>query len=147
MKVRIVVADESSANFYDTWKPTAPLADAGSLANPVAGLADRELESDRPGRGAGGMASRRHGVTGERSSRRHATELFAKNVAHAIDAQRARHEFDRLVLVAGPRMLGMLRSALPVACRSMIAAEVGKDLAHHGSDDIMQAIPKDTFWQ
>jgi protein required for attachment to host cells len=146
MNIRIVVANENSANIYDTARPNAPLASVGFLSNPMARLADRELESDRPGRGAGGMAGGRHGVTGERSARRHATELFVKDVAQTIDLQRKRHEFDRLVLVAGPRMLGMLREALPDQSRLMIAAEVGKDLTQHHSNDIIGAIPKETFW-
>jgi protein required for attachment to host cells len=55
-------------------------------------------------------------------------------------------KFDKLVLVAPPRMLGLLRQSLPTQSQSLLAAEIPKDLAQHAPAAIMNAIPKDTFW-
>ena len=60
MNLRVVVADEREANFFDVEKPQADLSACGSLHNDAA-RPDRELETDRPGRrfsGADGQSAR-----------------------------------------------------------------------------------------
>jgi protein required for attachment to host cells len=145
MNIRLVVADERVANFFDVSKPHEPPESRGSLHNSGA-RPDRELESDRPGRRFGGTDGNRHAVDGERSAERHEMELFAKSVARTLDGARTRNEFDRLVLIAGPRMLGLLRASLPEPCRSVVAAEVTKDLVLHDLDAIREAVPREVFF-
>ena len=142
--VRVVVADERDATFFDLTKPQAPLEERGSLHNDAA-RPDRELETDRPGRRFGGTHGNRHAVDGERSTQRHETELFAKQVCQALDGARTRHEFDRLVIIAAPRMLGMLRESLPAPCQAVVAAEVAKDFSLDQIDSIRDAVPRDAF--
>ena len=154
--VRIVVADERQANFFDLWKPRGPLFACGSVENPTAGMKDMDLETDREGRRFGGtqgvahagnQAGHHHGVNGERSTERHEMSQYARAVARKIDEGRRKHEFDRLVIVAGPRMLGLLRQELPDTCRGVIAGEIPKDLLHRGDDAIRSAVPKDAFFE
>jgi len=144
MNVRVVVADEREANFFDLAKAQSSPQPCGSLRNEAA-RPDRELETDRPGRRFGGTDGNRHAVDGERSTERHAMEQFAKEVAQTLDGARTRHEFDRLVIVAGPRMLGLLRDALSEPCRSVVAAEVAKDLVHHDPVAIRDSVPRTAF--
>jgi protein required for attachment to host cells len=143
MNVRIVVADEREANFFDTIRINAPLVARGSMQNPAAGLKDSDLETDRPGRRFG-MQGHRHAVDGERSTEKHELTLFAKHVAERIDAGRVHQEFDRLVLIAPPKMLGLLRQSMPTPLQSMLAGEVPKDLMHQGVDAIRNAVPWDS---
>lgn len=145
MNIRVVVADETQASFFDMRNATARPQARGTLINQAARLKDRDLETDRPGRRFGGTGAR-HAVDGERSSERHETELFAHEVAAALDVARTRREFDRLILVAGPRMLGLLRSALPEQCRATIAAEIGKDFARQDESELGAAVPREAFF-
>ena len=157
MNVRVVVADERHATFFDASKYGAPLATRGTVENPASGLKDSDLETDRAGRrfggtngvrhGVGVQAGHHHGVDGERSTERHELSLFAKEVAQRIDKDRINHEFDRLIIVAGPKMLGLLRQELPTPCKGVLAGEIAKDLAQHGEDAIMKALPQDAFFQ
>lgn len=145
MNVRIVVADEREANFFDLGNAQAAPQARGALHNEAAAQPDRELETDRAGRRFGGTDGNRHAVDGERSTQRHETEQFAREVARTLDGARVRHEFDRLVLIAPPRMLGLLRDALPTTCRSVVTAEVAKDFVHHGVETIRDAVPREVF--
>jgi protein required for attachment to host cells len=157
MNVRVVVADERLANFFDAVKYGAPLAARGTVENPAGGMKDRELETDRAGRryggtsgvthGSGPAAGHHHGVNGERSTERHELALFAKEVAQRIDAGRINHEFDKVILIAGPRMLGLLRQELPQTCKDIVAGEVSKDLVQHEPDAILEALPREAFFQ
>jgi protein required for attachment to host cells len=156
MNVRIVVADEREANFFLASSPRAPLAARGSIQNETGGMRDSELETDRAGRrfggtsgprhGVGVQAGHHHGVDGERSTKQHELTLFAKEVAQRIDSDRMSHAFDKLVLVAPPKMLGLLRQSLTKQTQAMLAAEISKDLLHLGPDAILDAVPKETFW-
>lgn len=141
---RLVVADERAAVFLDASSLSSPLELRATLLNDNAGLKDRDLETDRSGRGSG-VGGRRHGVGGERSTRRHLLELFARHVATQVDEARKRREFDKLVLVAGPRLLGLLREGLPVPSRALVVAEIDKELAHHDMQAIRNAVPRAAF--
>jgi protein required for attachment to host cells len=156
MNVRIVVADERQANFFDAVTPKAPLTARGSLINESGGKKDIELETDRAGRrygGANGVShggqaqGHHHGVNGERSTEQHDLTIFAKEVAKRIDAGRTNNEFDKLVLVAAPKMLGLLRQSLNSPAQSMLAGTVSKDIVHQGEDAILRVIPEDAFFQ
>jgi protein required for attachment to host cells len=146
MNVRVLVADEHEANFFDASSPGAPLEIRGSMLNETATLHDRDLETDRAGRGFNSGAPGRHAMDGERSTKRHGMEQFAKEIARAIDDARARNEFERLVIVAGPKMLGWLRNALSEPTRSVVAAEIAKDLVHEDAQHIRDEVPREVFF-
>ena len=153
--VRIVVADERQASFFDAVTPKSPMTERGSLHNERGGKRDIELETDRPGRrtggtgggghGGSGVEGHHHGVTGEKSTVQHELTLFAKEVARRIETDRARNEFDRLVLVAGPKMLGLLRQSLSSPTQSMLAGEISKDILRQGPDVILKCVPIEAF--
>jgi protein required for attachment to host cells len=154
MSIRIVVADERQANFFDAVSPSSPLAERGSLMNGTAGKKDRDLETDRPGRrfggttgtthGSGPGGSHHHGV-GESSTEQHNIALFTKEVARRIDADRAKNNFDKLVLIAPPKIMGLLRQSLPTQSQSLVVGEITKDFLHQGEEAILKAIPPELF--
>ena len=152
MRVRIVVADQGEARFYDIARPDAGLQPAGRLTDPKAHLHDRDFKSDRPGRvfdHAPAATGRRgavahHGTGGERRPRKHEAELFARQIAEQLDAATP-GEFDRLVLMAGPAFLGLLRAALSKALHLKLVAEVPKDLVHQGDDAVRAHLSSEIF--
>jgi protein required for attachment to host cells len=146
MKIRIVVADEREASLFDVRDVSAPLELAAKIENPSAGLKGIELESDRPGRSFDSTSPHRHAMDGERASRRwHEQATFARTIVDELENGRNRHEFDRLIVMAGPRMLGLIREALPDAARPLLAAEISKDLVHVDADTLRAYVPKDAF--
>ena len=146
MNVRVIVADQSEAKFFDITGPIAPLVPRGSAHNEFFRRHDTELETDLEGRGFG-PTGQRHGVNGERSTERHETANFARGVARRIEGDRVARAFDKLILIAGPRMLGLLRQALPATCRGAVAGEISKDLSHADAQAIREAIPSDVFFR
>jgi len=151
MRIRIVVADQAEATFYDIEHLAEGLHAAGRLEHPEAHLHDRDLVSDRPGRvfdrapnpGHRRGATARHGTGGERSPHKHEAQLFARRVAEELARQGP--GFDRLVLMAGPQMLGLLREALTETTREKLVAEVNKDLAHQPSSAVLEHLPQTAF--
>jgi len=153
MRVRIVVADRSEARFYDVERREGELQLVGQVSDPSAHLHDRDLKSDRPGRkfdrapmqsGRRG-ATAHHGVGSDRSPRQHEAELFAHKITDEVASAQRADGFDRLVLIAPPAFLGLLRKALPAALRRMLAAEIAKDLVHEPPSAVSTHLPQETF--
>lgn len=153
MKVRIVVADQAEAAFYDLHHADEHPQFAGGMTDPAAHLHDRDLKSDRPGRvfdhaaRAGERRGRtsRHGTGGERSPRKHEAAQFARRVAEQLQGAYRDAAFERLVLIAPPSFIGQLRQALPQTLASVVAAEVGKDLVHAPPGELRSHLPPEAF--
>lgn len=52
---------------------------------------------------------------------------FARKVCAGLDA--ARDQYDRLIIAAGPRMLGLIRSVLSDPLKQSVLGEIPKDLS------------------
>jgi protein required for attachment to host cells len=153
MIARIVVANQSEARFYDSSGPASQLHAAGQLVNPDARLPDRDLKSDRPGRVFSSASSgngRRgavahHGTGGEQSPRKHVATIFARRIVDELTKAKQDRKFDRLVLIAAPAFLGILRKALPESLQSIVTAEVAKDLHDPTDDEVREHLPAQAF--
>jgi protein required for attachment to host cells len=153
MRVRIVIANQSEARFFDSLGGPRSLVPAGTLLNPQARLHDQDLESDRPGRvfnfaasaGKRRGASPRHGANGERSTHQHVIEKFARRIGAELGRAYQARKFDRVVLVAEPAFLGRLRRALPAHLRTQVAAEVPHDLVHQPGSDVRTYLPSTVY--
>ena len=106
------------------------------LENP----ATRAAGSDRPGRSFSSTGPRRSGYE-QTDWHRQAEERFAKRAARMLEDAAQGGESD-LVLVAPPQFLGSLPHQLEASVRRRLRAEINKDLVHHETDDIAQAIAR-----
>lgn len=146
MRVRVIVADQSEARFYDISDADAQLQPAGRIVDPDAH--EEELGSERRARGYErdtfvAVAPRSGG--GEPRPRRDAAMRFARQIAAELDASRRQDRFDRTVLMAGPAFIGLLRSALSAPVRATLMAEVRKDLVHEDDSTIHAFVPPEVF--
>lgn len=87
----------------------------------------RELGTDRPGRVYQSEGGSRSSMQ-ETDWHDQAEEGFVSHVAERFKAAVVGHEVDGIILVAPPRVLGMLRKHLDPSLRSTVIAEVAKDL-------------------
>jgi protein required for attachment to host cells len=152
MRVRVIVADQSQARFYDMIGVDAQLQPLGQMVDPEASSQDQELTSGRGyDRAVVTDAARKVGfaqrsASSEPRPRKDAAMRFARQVAAALDTAYRRDDgFDRTVLVAGPSFIGLLRSALSEPVRATLVAEVRKDLVHQDDETIQAYIPPDAF--
>lgn len=134
----ILIADGARARILES-------TGKGKGVQPVAGSdlnADhrpsRELLADRPGHVYESVGSARHAVEPRTDPHRALERLFAYQLADILAGRLAAGEFDRLIVVAPPGMLGDLRKALSAPVRETVAAEVGKDLTKVPNHEILQ---------
>ena len=149
MTARILIADQAEARSYEVAEIGGAMRRVGEMKNPKARLHNRDLVSDRPGRvfdHAAGEGQRRgavahHAVGGEETPKRHDALAFASHIVQSLQSARHAREFDRLVIVAGPRFMGLLRAAVPGHLSDIVVAEVTKDLVHEADDKILSYLP------
>mgnify|MGYP003504929667 FL=1 len=61
-RIRIVVADQAEAVFYDSPSLQAAPREVGRISDPAAHLHNRDLVSDRPGRSYESVGGARHAI-------------------------------------------------------------------------------------
>jgi protein required for attachment to host cells len=109
--------------------------DGGRGAHPVAGLAfeadlppTHDIVTDRRSRAFEKGNPTRHAIEPKTDPREQLKRQHLAALADALDARLAAGAFDRLVLVAPPHALGVLRDCLTDKLRSAVKGELAKDL-------------------
>jgi len=138
----VLVADKSRARVFAAASATGALEEKAVFVNPENRVPERELVTDRPGRAHSSVGGQRSGMSGEVDARTHEAEMFAKEVAGHLAKARGRGEFDRLVLVAAPAFLGMLRPKLDAQVRACVSVSLDKDLTHLNAGELRGHLPQ-----
>jgi protein required for attachment to host cells len=140
-RIRIVVADQAEAIFYDAPSLEARPTEVGRISDPVAHQHDRELASDRPGRSYESVGGARHAIERENDPRWQEAVRFARRISCRLDDALRRGEFDELIVVAGPPFLGLIRSELSRPARERVVHEIRKDLVHGPVEALRRHLP------
>jgi protein required for attachment to host cells len=99
----------------------------------------REQGTDRPGRKYGTDGVSRSAV-GETDWHEQAEERFAVEIADTLYEMEHAQQFDELVVVAPPKMLGDLRAAFHPEVAQCVVAEVPKDLTTHPIPELAKVL-------
>jgi protein required for attachment to host cells len=137
----IVAADSSRARILQV-AGREQLVEVENLMNPEGRLHNREINTDAKGRFAGPDRPGGHSSDDEERTVEHYNELFAKRVAGYLDKARNDQRYERLVLVAAPKILGQLRKELGKEVEKLVVDELDKDLAWLNAREIEQYFAK-----
>jgi protein required for attachment to host cells len=124
------------------------LRNRGTQANPELVLENeieqdnpptREQGTDRPGRKPGSDGVSRSAIE-ETDLHQRAEQKFAASLAKRLYEMGHAHEYQALVVVAPPRMLGDLRAALHPEVARRVVGEVPKDLLSHSLPELTRLL-------
>lgn len=124
----VVVADSSRARFFTLVSRVEPLQEMEGMLHAEGRMRDQEEVSDRQGGLAGGHGEGGHAFEAPTDIKHHEAEVFAKQIANKLEHGRVNHEYDKLILVAAPAILGVLRQALNDHVVNLIASSLDKNL-------------------
>jgi protein required for attachment to host cells len=145
----VLVADATQARLFSVEQgpgaaghPTLRLAELKTLINPERMMKSHELfkgnRSDAGGRSTG---HNQYTFDDHRDAHERAFEQrFAALVKHELDALAADRHAERLVIAAGPRMIGHLREARSSALLSREIIEERVDLGRKSEPEILEAL-------
>lgn len=124
----ILVAHRSGARFFSSRGPNTELTLVDDVDHAEGRLRAGDIDADRPGRVHDRVGEQRHGVSSEESPTEHLAVEFAKALAGRLKSAQEAGQFQRLVLVAGPKFLGHLRDALDSQTAALVTASLDKNL-------------------
>jgi protein required for attachment to host cells len=136
----ILTANRTGARIFD--KQGGMLTLLETIENEQGRLRDRDIDSDRPGRAFDRATSARHALSTEESPHERIVKAFARGLADKLRQARLAGRFERLVIVAEPHMLGLIREALDVVTARTVIASVAKDLAQVPVDELAGHLPE-----
>lgn len=135
----VVVSDSEKALFLvnrtDDADPHLEVVDKEQEANPP----DREQKSDQPGQSQESAAP---GVRSYQETDFHALqkERFASDLAERLYKMAHAGKYDRLVLVASPQVLGVVRDEMHKEVADRLVATVDKTLTNHPLHEIERIV-------
>jgi protein required for attachment to host cells len=96
----------------------------------------RDINSDKPGRSFSSAGAGRSSVEPHQDPMTTEREHFARELIDHLAQGATEHAFGKLILIAPPKMLGMLREHLPPALAEKMIAGVPKNLIKSPTEDI-----------
>jgi len=138
----IVVAHEAGARFFEHQSRGEGLELVEEIEHPDGRARDRDMASDRPGRSfrkSSGDPSRASMGQSEGPHDR-AVSDFARALADKLKDARMQNRYKRLVLVAPPRFLGLLRSSLDGPTAQLVMVSLDKDFAASKQSELVERL-------
>ncbi|MBM2829805.1 MAG: hypothetical protein HW411_595 [Gammaproteobacteria bacterium] len=106
------------------------------MVHPEGRAHGRELSSDRPGRTFDSKGRGRHAKEANVNVRQQEAINFAKKIAEYVESARTHKGFDKLILIAAPEFLGILRKNLSAATKQRITREINKNIVQQDNESI-----------
>jgi protein required for attachment to host cells len=103
-------------------------------------MRDRDIDSDRPGRSFRKDSGdpRRAAMSRKEGPQDRVVSNFARALTDKLQQARMENQYERLVLVAPPRFLGLLRSSLDGPTAQLVVGSLDKDLASSKEAELIE---------
>lgn len=141
-KIWILVANQAEAQIYSTPRLPGSLMLVQTLANTVGTAHARDLTSDAPGRVHDRLGSARHSMEPDTGVKEEQRRRFVKEIVQRLETGRLKSEFDGLVLLAAPAVLGVVRKTLPGELQKTVIREIPKDVIGQGVDSVEKQLQR-----
>ena len=141
-RIWILAANSGNATLYTAGSPTAPLTELATFDNPEARAKQSDLASDRPGRSFDSHGEGRHAMEVEVDPKKQEQIRFAKLIADRLEQGRVDNEFERLVVVAAPMFLGLLRENFGAPLSALVSLEMDKDFTALRPEELRARLPE-----
>lgn len=130
----IVTANAGCAQIFSREAISAPLEKVWEMTNGKSSLHTAETESDRLGQHAAskskhsvGAPTQPSGYQPNQTPAEHSAEVFARDISRFLLHGYQDGHFQRIVLMASPEFLGVLRGVLDPRLLDVVTTEINKD--------------------
>ena len=137
----IVVADRSKARIFTVSESRGALQEVETLEHPEGREHARDVNADRQGRAFDSSGQGRHAMGASVEPMEQDAIRFSKEVSNHLKAACQNGRCERLMLVAGPAFLGLLRKQLNTP-PGVPVAEIEKNLGHFDAREIRSHLPE-----
>jgi protein required for attachment to host cells len=132
----ILTANRSSASLFESDWPGKSMRRIQDIPHPQGRIQNSDVDTDKPGRSFTSFGKSRHAMSTEQEPTEHIAQQFALDLAELLNKGRAAHAYDKLVLMAEPKFLGILRAALDANTAALVIQTVNKELPDVKEEDL-----------
>jgi protein required for attachment to host cells len=137
----IVVADQSKARIFTVDEPRGELQELEHLDHPAGRDQAKTLGSDRPGRSFDSSGQGRHAMGASVEPKEQEAIRFARQVGDHLRAACHAGHCNRLLLVAGPHFMGLLKDQLD-SLTDVKVSRIVKNLGQYDPREIRSHLPE-----
>ncbi len=138
MTTYIVVADAARARIFT--REALKLEEKENLVHAEGRLHEGDLITGATGAVDESTSHTRRASRGDSVALDREAEIFAKQITERVYKARVDNRMDKLILVAPPRFLGVLRDKIDGPTSKLVIHTLDKDLTKASLDDIQEAV-------
>lgn len=140
-KTWVLVADGTRARIFA--KNFKSLNNAMGQDFVADNLRDSEIYIDKPGRSFESSNPTRHAYQPRTDWHEYQKQLFAKEICSILEKASENAEFDELIIISPPKMLGDIRSYLGKHILPKITAEIPKDISKLSEYELLNYLERE----
>jgi len=106
-------------------------------------LRDREIYMDKPGRGFESANPTRHAYQPRTDWHEYQKQIFAKEICTILEQANETQDFDELIIISPPKMLGDIRTYLGKQIVSKVTAEIPKDISKLSEYELLNYLERE----
>jgi protein required for attachment to host cells len=135
-KTWVLVANQAEARIYSADRVPGNLTLVETLIHEEGAAHARDLTSDAPGRVHDRMGTTRHSMEPDTGVKEEGRRRFVKEMVGRLESAHFHGDFNRLVLLAAPAVLGVIRKTLSSKLTKAVIKEIPKDVIGQDLDKI-----------
>ena len=136
----ILSANRSNAYLFESDWPGKSMRLLQDIPHPQGIMQNQDIDTDKPGRVFDSFGNGRHSTSPKQEPTEHIAQQFALDLAEMLNKGRLTNAYDKLVLIAEPKFLGLLRGALDKNTESLVSQTVNKELLDVTEEDLAEYI-------
>lgn len=140
-KIWVLVAESSRAKIFEQDSPRGELRELKGFDHSASRLNDIDLVSSAPGRTYDSKGHGRHAMEPDTDPKVNEAHIFAKMLADFLNQNQEKKFFNKLVVIAPPEFLGILRETFSDQVNKLIAASINKNLVNETAQSIQGHLP------
>jgi protein required for attachment to host cells len=141
-KTWVLVANQAEARIYSADRVPHNLILVETLIHEEGAAHARDLTSDAPGRVHDRMGSARHSMEPDTGVKEEGRRRFVKKMVVRLESAHLCGDYDRLVLLAAPAVLGVIRKTLSSKLTKAVIKEISKDVIGQDLDKIQAQLQR-----
>ena len=132
----ILSANRSNASLFESNWPGKSMRRLQDIPHPKGRLQNKDINTDKPGRSFDSMGQGRHSMGSDQEPIDHVAQQYASVLAELLNKGRLTNAYEKLVLIAEPKFLGILRAALDKNTALLVVQSVNKELLDLKEEDV-----------
>ncbi|WP_424822366.1 host attachment protein [Salinisphaera sp.] len=138
----VLVADRARARIFECRGASGPLVEIADLIHPQSRRPAHLVDTGAPGRINDRFGGARHALVPRKNKKAFDVRMFAREISDYLTRACRARNFDRLYLLAEPRVLGALRPALDTATRRRLVGQSAVDIVALPLSGIRRHLPR-----